>query len=87
MTNKEQFKRRSMEFLLKSWNGDRNFYINLREGKTIPIEYMRMSSISTLSQQAIGLSHKMTKSSSTSRDIDFEFSKNLTNLMVKFEMY
>ena len=34
--NKEHFKRRSMEFLLKSWSGDRKFYINLRGGKNIP---------------------------------------------------
>ena len=32
MKNKELFKRRTMEFLLKSWSGDQNIYINLRGG-------------------------------------------------------
>ena len=36
MKNKEHFKRRTMEFLLKSWSGDQNIYINLRGGTKIP---------------------------------------------------
>ena len=36
MKNKEHFKRRTMEFLLKSWSGDQNIYINLRAGTKIP---------------------------------------------------
>ena len=35
MKNKEHSKRRSMEFLLKPWSGDQNFYINLRGGTKI----------------------------------------------------
>ena len=34
--NKEHFKRRTMEFLLKSWSGDQNSYINLRRATKIP---------------------------------------------------
>ena len=34
--NKEHFMRRTMEFLLKSWSGDHNIYINLRGGTKIP---------------------------------------------------
>ena len=30
------FKRRTMEFLLKSWSGDQDIYINLRGGTKIP---------------------------------------------------
>ena len=37
MKNKEHFKRRTMEFLLKSWNGDQNIYISLRGGTKIPL--------------------------------------------------
>ena len=36
MKNKENLKRRAMEFLLKSWSGDQNIYINLRGGTKIP---------------------------------------------------
>ena len=35
MKNKEHFKRRTMEFLLKSWSGDQNICINLRGGTKI----------------------------------------------------
>ena len=35
MKNKEHFKRRTMEFLLKSWSGDQNIYINLRGEKSV----------------------------------------------------
>ena len=44
MENKEHFKRRTMEFLLKSWSGGQNIYINLRGGDENSIKYMRMSS-------------------------------------------
>ena len=36
MKSKENFKRRTTEFLPKSWNGDKNSYINLRGGAKIP---------------------------------------------------
>ena len=45
MKNKEHFEIRSMEFLLKSWSGEQNFYINLRGGGENSIIYERMSSI------------------------------------------
>ena len=44
MKSKEHFKRRIMEFLLKSWSGDQNIYINLRGGDENSIKYVRMSS-------------------------------------------
>ena len=34
MKNREHFKR-TMEFLLKSWSGDQNIYINLKGGTTL----------------------------------------------------
>ena len=34
--NKEHFKRRSIDFLLKSWSGDQNIYLNLRWGMKVP---------------------------------------------------
>ena len=37
MKNKEHFKRRTMEFLLKFWSGDKNIYISLRGGTKIPL--------------------------------------------------
>ena len=44
MKNKEHFKRRTIEFLLKSCGGDQNIYINLRGDENF-IKYMKMSSI------------------------------------------
>ena len=41
MKNKEHFEIRSMEFLLKSWSGEQNFYINLRGGGVKIPSYMR----------------------------------------------
>ena len=51
MKNKEYFKRWSMEFPLKPWSGDQNFYINLKKGSKNSIKYTRMSS--TPSQHVI----------------------------------
>ena len=36
MKNKEHFKRRTMEFLMKFWSGDQNIYMNLRGGTKLP---------------------------------------------------
>ena len=36
MKNKEYFKRRTMEVLLKCWSRDQNIYINLRGGTKTP---------------------------------------------------
>ena len=44
MKNKKHFKRRSLEFLLKSWSGNQNVYINLTRGDKKSIKYIRMSS-------------------------------------------
>ena len=33
LKNEEYFRRRTMEFVLRSWSGDQNIYINLRGGR------------------------------------------------------
>ena len=40
---KEHFKRKSTEFLLKSWSGDQKFFINLIGGYKNSIKHMTMS--------------------------------------------
>ena len=44
MKNKEHFKRRTMEFLLKSWSGGSKYIHKSERGDENSIKYMRMSS-------------------------------------------